>query len=187
MRRSPRIALTAALAIMVVAGIGSPGAGAAGAASTCGVTWGSLAHQSGQGPAFPPISLLAVRAGEHPCYDRIVFDLDGPASGYRVAYGQVLTQGQGLPLALRGGASLSIVLFASTYDSNGVPTYSPADPGNLADVGGFRTFRQVAFGGSFEGYTTIGLGVRARLPFQVFNLAGPGAHSRVVVDVAHQW
>ena len=39
--------------------------------------------------------------------------------------------------------------------------------------------------GSFEGQTTIGLGVRARLPFRVFVLAGPGSGSRLVVDVAH--
>src|SRR5262249_2306037 len=57
----------------------------------------------------------------------------------------------------------------------------------LVNVTGWRTFRQVADGGSFEGYTTIGLGVRARLPFRVFTLPGPGAHSRLVIDVAHHW
>ncbi|MDQ1596268.1 MAG: hypothetical protein QOH40_2824, partial [Arthrobacter pascens] len=40
---------------------------------------------------------------------------------------------------------------------------------------------------SFEGYTTLGLGVRARLPFKVFTLAGPGSGSRLVIDVAHHW
>nr|WP_280956330.1 hypothetical protein [Cellulomonas flavigena] len=33
----------------------------------------------------------------------------------------------------------------------------------------------------------FGLGVRARLPFRAFVLAGPGSGSRLVVDVAHQW
>jgi hypothetical protein len=51
----------------------------------------------------------------------------------------------------------------------------------------YRTFRQVAFAGSFEGQTTIGLGVRARLPFRVLTLTGPGTSSRIVVDVAHSW
>jgi hypothetical protein len=161
----------------------------AGAATTpyCGITWGSLAKHSGQGPAFPSSSLTAIAAGQHPCYDRVVFALNGPAAGYNVRYGPVLTQGQGLPLALRGGASLDIVLDAPTYDRNGVPTYRPADPANVINVSGFRTFRQVADGGSFEGFTTIGLGVRARLPFRVFALPGPGHQSRIVVDVAHQW
>jgi hypothetical protein len=45
----------------------------------------------------------------------------------------------------------------------------------------------VASAGSFEGYTSLGLGVRARLPFQVFTLDGPGSGSRLVVDVAHFW
>ena len=58
------------------------------------------------------------------------------------------------------------------------------------DVSGYRTFRQVAWGGSFEGQTTLGLGVHARLPFRVTVLAGaPGCPkgARVVVDVAHAW
>jgi hypothetical protein len=50
------------------------------------------------------------------------------------------------------------------------------------NVSGYRTFRQVAWAGSFEGVTTVGLGTRARLPFRVFTLPG-----RVVVDVAHRW
>ena len=38
-----------------------------------------------------------------------------------------------------------------------------------------------------ESQATIGLGVRARLPFRVFTLTGPGSGSRLVVDVAHRW
>ena len=54
-------------------------------------------------------------------------------------------------------------------------------------VTGFSTFRQVSWAESQEGLTAVGLGVRARLPFRVFVLDGPGAGSRVVVDVAHRW
>jgi hypothetical protein len=60
----------------------------------------------------------------------------------------------------------------------------------LVPVTGFSTFRQVASAGSFEGVTSIGLGVRARLPFRVFTVTGiPGSANgvRVVVDVAHRW
>ncbi len=67
------------------------------------------------------------------------------------------------------------------------PTYAPHDRLHAVDVTGFRTFRQVAFLGTFEGQTEIVLGVRARLPFRVFFLSGPGAGSRVVIDVAHRW
>jgi hypothetical protein len=54
-------------------------------------------------------------------------------------------------------------------------------------VRGYDTFRQVAYTGSFEGQTTLGLGVRARLPFRVTTVAGPGTNTRLVVDVAHHW
>lgn len=50
------------------------------------------------------------------------------------------------------------------------------------EPGGHSTFRQVAWTGSLEGYTTIGLGVRARLPFRVFRL-----DNHLVIDVAHRW
>ena len=50
------------------------------------------------------------------------------------------------------------------------------------DLTGYRTFRVAKYGGSFEGRTIIALGVRARLPFRVFEL-----DERIVIDVAHQW
>ena len=59
--------------------------------------------------------------------------------------------------------------------------------GELIDTTHFRTFRHVAWAGSFEGMTTIGLGVTARLPFRAFVLPGPGDGSRLVIDVAHRW
>jgi hypothetical protein len=68
-----------------------------------------------------------------------------------------------------------------------VATYRPADPSRAVAVGGFTTFRQVAFLGTHEAQTQIGLGVRARLPFRVFVLRGPGSGSRLVIDVAHRW
>ena len=57
----------------------------------------------------------------------------------------------------------------------------------MADVAGYRTLRDVVYGGTFEGYTTFGVGVRARLPFRVLTLAGPDGGSRIVIDVAHRW
>ena len=52
----------------------------------------------------------------------------------------------------------------------------------MPNVAGYPTFRQVAWGGSFEGYTTVGLGVRTRLPFRVFR-----STNHLVIDVAHHW
>jgi hypothetical protein len=130
-----------------------------------------------------------VRAGQHPCYDRLVLDFAAGPSKFHVRYvSAVTTQGRGDALPLRGGAFLDVVALTTTYDVNtGAATYLPANRHELVNVKGWRTFRQVAFGGSQEGYTTIGLGVRARLPFRVFTLRGPDAHSRLVIDVAHRW
>ncbi|MDO0930794.1 hypothetical protein QQY66_03535 [Streptomyces sp. DG2A-72] len=66
----------------------------------------------------------------------------------------------------------------------GVPTY-PGEVGESlpgVNISGYSTFRDTRFGGTFEGQTQVGLGVRARLPFRVLQLA-----DRVVVDVAHSW
>lgn len=150
----------------------------------CGITWGSLPKNGG---ALSPAPLTNVRGGRHDCYDRLVMDIRGAENGFQVRYvSQVYDQG-GTVVPLRGGAFLEIVLLDPAYDDTGASTYDPANPQELVNVSGWRTFRQVAWGGSYEGYTTIGLGARARLPFRVFSLAGPGSSSRIVLDVAHRW
>lgn len=173
-------------ALVLAAGLGLivPG-GAHAAPPYCGITWGSLAEVREPYTAGP---ITDVRSGRHECFDRLVVDVDGDPAGYHVRYvNQVTADGSGLPVPLRGRAFLQVVVRAPAYDENGMGTYEFDDPRALVDVGGYPTFRQVAWAGSFEGQTTIGLGVRARLPFRVFVLDGPGEGSRVVVDVAHRW
>jgi hypothetical protein len=148
----------------------------------CGIHWGSLAKVDARHTVAP---LGGVRAGRHACFDRLVLDLAGPAGGYHVGYRpEIRFDGSGQLVPLLGGAFLEVIAHAPAYDAAGNPTF---DPATLPSVTGFATFRQVAWAGSFEGQTTIGLGVRARLPFRVFLLAGPGAGSRMVIDVAHRW
>lgn len=171
----------------------------------CSIWWGSLdkpaqplhgtptpaAPRSSASPGTNGVHAVTnVRTGRHECFDRLVVDMGAPSgTGYAVRYvDTVLEQGRGEPVPLRGGARLEIVLMAPAYDINtGQSTYLPHDLRELTAVAGFSTFRQVAFGGSFEGYTTIGLGVRARLPMRVFVLDGPAGGSRIVIDVAHRW
>ena len=156
---------------------------AADAAPSCGIGWGSLDKAAGNLSTAP---IVNVRAGQHPCYDRLIVDVAGAGVGYRAGYAPAVhTQARGDVLPLRGGAFLGVVVLNSTYDTTtGAPTYVPANRNELVNVTGWRTFRQVAYGGSFEGYTTIGVGLQARLPFRVFTLSGPGAHTRLVIDVA---
>ncbi len=190
MTSSTRTARTAALLVAVAAvtltAAGPSALAAPATASACSATWGSLAKTSAPMTTAP---LTAVRAGRHDCYDRLVLDLGaGATAGYSVSYvASVRQDGSGAVVPLRGGARLAVVAHAPAYDASGTPTYVPADPRELVPVAGSRTFRQVAWAGTFEGYTTVGLGVRARLPFRVLVLPGPGAGSRLVVDVAHTW
>ena len=139
---------------------------------TCSTVWGSLPKSDltmGTG------ELDTVRAGQHPCFDRLVVDIDGPPAGYDVRYvSEVTADGSGAAVPTPGGARLQVIARHPSYSRPALP-----------NVSGFKTFRSVTWAGSFEGQTTIGLGVRARLPFRVFSLEG--GHGRIVVDVAHKW
>lgn len=164
---------------------------AAQASPYCGIVWGSLDESAGD---LSRDALFNVRSGRHACFDRLVMDVTdvapaGVPAGYTVGYVSGVRQdGSGTVIPLRGGAFLQIVLGVSTSDPfNGSPTFIPNNHRELTDVSGYQTFRQVAAAGTFEGQTTIGLGVRARLPFRVFTLDGPDDGSRVVIDVAHRW
>jgi hypothetical protein len=134
--------------------------------------------------------VTGVRAGRHRCFDRLVVDLGAGrrAPGFRVEYVETVARdGSGAAVPLRGSAQLRVVIVAPAYDEDGNSTYEYADARELVRVSEFDTFRQVAWAGTFEGTTTIGLGVRARLPMRAFVVDGPGAGHRVVVDVAHRW
>jgi type 1 fimbria pilin len=162
------------------------------AAASCPRGWGSLPEVNNhvRSPLSKvPTAVVNVRSGRHACYDRLVIDLTGGVTGYDVRYvSSVRQDGSGTLVPLRGGSRLQIVVRAPAYDVNtGKPTYAPRNQRELAAVAGYSTFRQVAYAGSFEGQTTIGLGVRARLPFRVFTLSGPGTGGRLVIDVAHRW
>ncbi|MFN2506858.1 MAG: hypothetical protein ABR540_22035, partial [Acidimicrobiales bacterium] len=169
-----------------LATVGAVSVGTASAAPYCGITWGSLAKAGGQ-PASQQ-ALDFVRTGQHDCYDRVVYEFSGPVDGYRVEYvPEVRTDGAGQVLAVAGGAVLRVRLEANVFDQLGHLHYPARVGDHVANVNGYRTLRDVVYGGCFEGATTFGVGVRARLPFRVFTLAGPGTHSRIVVDFAHQW
>lgn len=154
------------------------------AAPYCGIRWGSTPEYS---KVYTGDVITDVRSGRHACFDRLVVDLrGGDVPGYNVEYTAVTEQGSGKKVPLRGAADLRIIIHAPAY-KDGKATYLPKNRQDVVDVTGYRSFRQVAWAGSFEGQTTIGLGVRARLPYRVLVLDGPGNRTRLVVDVAHRW
>jgi hypothetical protein len=156
------------------------------AAPFCGIHWGSKSKSAGD----PETNVLmtSVRAGRHSCFDRLVVDLAAGQEYYNVGYVTQLHKPEGgAVVPLRGGARLSVFVAMHPWDTHGFPVYRPANPAELVNVTGWRTFRQVKLAYSFEYGTDIGLGVRARLPFRVFTIPGTQGGVRLVVDVAHHW
>ncbi|WP_055532110.1 AMIN-like domain-containing (lipo)protein [Streptomyces graminilatus] len=155
------------------------------AAASCPTGWGSGAKTGGV--AMSGDHLTDIRTGQHECYDRIVFDVPGGGQvGYQVQYVDRFyadPSGEYIPVA--GGAILDIGIGAWSVDlDTGKWTY-PGKVGKTlptVNINGYRTFRDTKFGGTSEGQTQVGLGVRARLPFRVIQL-----EDKVVVDVAHSW
>lgn len=162
---------------------------------SCGIRWGSQPERH-LVSRYTTATIQNLRAGRHACFDRLVVDLGprraglpGPqGNGYQVRYMTEVRHGaSGDRVPMRGGAYLAVVLNAPAHDADARPTYAPRDRMNAVGVAGFRTFRQVAFLGTFESQTEIVIGVRARLPFRAFVISGPDGGSRLVIDVAHRW
>ncbi|GGX76005.1 AMIN-like domain-containing (lipo)protein [Streptomyces fructofermentans] len=181
----------AALAALTMAAVGvgvaaPTTAGAAATAVACQTGWGSLPKTAVDADLG---SLTDIRTGRQACYDRMVFDVPTAGSdtiGYTVHYVDTFYQDPtGTRIPISGGAIIEVVVSAPSYD---LETHEATYPGRGGrplpgvDLTGYRTFRDAKFGASFEGTTQIGLGVRARLPFRVFQLP-----DRLVVDVAHSW
>jgi hypothetical protein len=163
-------------ALTLAAGVATvgPSVAARASAESCAVTWGSQPKKAelvGSGG-----SVTQIRAGRNECYDRLV--LDGGSFGWVEYVDEVRADGSGEVVPVRGGAKLRVI--TNTADGTQVGP-------ELVNVSGWTTFRQVVSAGDFEGWLTMGLGVRARLPFRVFMLQAGSGPSRVVIDVAHHW
>ncbi|MFE0423638.1 hypothetical protein [Streptomyces sp. NPDC058953] len=157
----------------------------AASASACATGWGSGLESAPQHVAEP---LTNIRAGQHDCFDRVVFDVAGASgpAGYRVGYVSAFRQdATGTVIPVAGGAILEIFVNAPSYDPNTGGVVYPGIPGRSlpgVSLSGYRTFKDTKFGSSYEGRTQVAVGVRARLPFRVLQYG-----DKVVVDVAHTW
>lgn len=138
----------------------------------------STAARSGAANATGYPTLTGVRWSQHDTFDRVVFDFTGGTPGYQVGYGTLRGQGTGDAIAIAGSADLVATFStARAHDDAGRPTYplKTLDP-RLAML------LQVKWGGDFEGYVGVGLGLRDRVGFRVLTLSSP---ARLVIDVSH--
>ncbi len=156
----------------------------AGRAVADDVSWGTANVSVGRLSSAP---LVGVRAGRHVDFDRLAFDISGTAGGYRVGYVDVVrAEGSGAAVAVTGRARLQVTLLDPTHDPERLVTwYVPADRQHVVDVTGYPAINQVVWAGSFEGHTSVGVGLSQRLPFRSFVLQPRPGLSILVLDVAH--
>ncbi|MFE0380961.1 hypothetical protein ACFW1M_36595 [Streptomyces inhibens] len=189
-----RLGIAAAAIVLAGAGLASTAgvataatgpAGKARPAAACSTVWGS-ADKSATDPGGKP--LKNIKTSRSACYDRMVFDVSGATSkfGYHVGYVDAFHQdGSGDRIPVNGGAILQVYVSAPSYDAaTGKPSYAgkAGKPLPGVNIAGYKTFKDTKFGASFEGQTQVALGVRAKLPFRVFQ-----SGHELIVDVAHTW
>jgi hypothetical protein len=123
-------------------------------------------------------TLVDVRAGRHPGFDRVVFEFRGAVPQHRIRYvDQLVQDGSGNPVSVAGAADLEVVFHgANAHTQDGAPSVSPRrfSPGLPA-------VKEVAQLGDFEAVVSYGIGIDHRRPVKVSTLSGP---SRLVIDVS---
>lgn len=187
--------MTVPMALVLAAGaaaVAAPTAFAAtpaAAVAECQTAWGSLDKAGGR-HTDDYRYMTNIRTGAHPCFDRMVIDIPGTSPAkpvpYRIDYrdspiGNTTDERR---IDIAGGKVLNIVAWAHTVDAQWNKTY-PVKLGDKlpgVDLTGYRTFVEARATGMHAGETQISLGVRARLPYRVFQL-----DNRLVIDVAHTW
>ncbi len=124
------------------------------------------------------LSVTGARVGEHPGYDRVVFDFAGTGTpGWTVRFtDDPRRDGSGEPVSIPGTSIIEVVLTGLGYPDD---TGHPAFVGVVDGVGGLT---RVDVGGVFEGQALAFIGTNATNPgVRVSALSSP---TRLVVDIA---
>ena len=123
-------------------------------------------------------TLVDVRAGRHPGFDRVVFEFQGAVPEHHVRYvDQLVEDGSGNPVSVAGNADLEVVFQgANAHKADGTPSVGPR---RFSPV--LTAVKEVAQIGDFEAVVSYGIGLDRRRPLTVSTLSGP---SRLVIDVS---
>jgi hypothetical protein len=186
----------AAAAVTAVSGP-IPRVGPARSACTAEQGWSTRAKNGSA--AMSDAALYLARVGRHACYDRVVFDINGPRHndrpepvGFVARYVPVAkADGSGESVPVPGHAVLQVTIRAPIYgtDNQGHQPWQPAPRvgQNLippAKIAGGSSLTAVTFAGSFEGQTTLAVGVREVRPFRV-SVSSEQGYQHVILDIAH--
>lgn len=121
-----------------------------------------------------------IRTGSHPCYERVVLELqgDGAMPGYRVQYvdDPVRLSPSDLVVDIAGNATLvlSVGVWMTTMEGDGYQGPDQIDPSNVLAIQELRLIE------NFEGMHQWAIGLDEVRPFRVTTLSDP---PRIVVDV----
>ncbi len=132
-------------------------------------------------PTVAIANILDVRVGEHPGYDRVVFEFQQgtPELTLDRANPPFARDGSGLPLAVEGESFLRLTMRGGSKQTDaGTSSYdgpTEFDPG-------FSTLVELVEGGDFERQSTWYLGLASEACVRVLLLDDP---PRVVIDVEH--
>ena len=130
-------------------------------------------------PNLNPAVLRDVRAARHPDFERVVFEFEPPSvPGYRMEYAEapVLDCGAGEPLDVDGSAHLVVRLSPAQAHTEAGEVTLPDRERRPA----LTLVRELELSCDFEGQVSWVLGLSARRPYRVSELAAP---PRLVVDI----
>ncbi|MFL6136442.1 MAG: GerMN domain-containing protein [Frankiaceae bacterium] len=162
--RGGRAALAGALALVV--------------AASGAVTTQAAARSDAAAQPTAVSTLVGIRAGHHPGYDRVVLDLTGPlpADRMRSWVSTVTEDGSGRIVHVAGHAFLQIVLHVAQAHDAGGQTVRTRKTYALPNV------TQTLLNGDFEGYVSVAIGLQRKTQvLRFFTLTAP---SRVVIDIS---
>ena len=169
------------------------------ARSPCTAEQGWSTNPKSGSAAMSQAALYLTRVGQHACYDRVVFDINGPQHndrpepvGFAARYVPVVTaDGSGESVPVPGHAVLEVTIRAPIYgtDNQGHQPWrtTPRVGQSLvapAKIAGWSSLTAVTFAGSFEGQTTLAVGVHEMRPFRLWVSSDQG-NRHVVLDIAH--
>jgi hypothetical protein len=126
-------------------------------------------------------TMTGIRTGLNTGFDRLVLDMTGaqPSVSYQNV-DELIADGSGEIVWLTGEFFVSVVATpARAHDDAGNPTYTGPQKFRTRNL---RNVMAVAVTGDFEGYLSIGLGIRYQSWVRVFTLGSP---TRVVIDIGN--